>query len=400
MDIPALEGITVLDIGQYVSGPYCAKLFGAFGAEVFKIERPGIGDAARSAGPFPDDIPHPERSGLFLYLNTNKKSITLDLETKAGARIFTDLVKEADVVVENYKPGTMEKLGFGYETLENTNPGLVMVSISDFGQSGPYRDYKGGTMVDYALGGYMYVNGHPDREPLAGGGEQPSYQGGLYGFTGAMAALFSREVTGQGQHIDISIMECMASIHQFTNNRYAYSGIIQKRVGNRYLWTHPATIYQCKDRSVCLSTNTEDRAELLFAMMGIPEITEDPRFATGYHRREHAEEFDEMVRPWFLERTAKEIVESCQEWRIPVMYVNDVEELLEDPHFKEREFWVDIGHPEAGTLPYAAAPFKMSETPARPERAPLLGEQNEEVFSGRLNLSRDALVKLKQQGVI
>lgn len=400
MSMQALEGIRILDLGQYVSAPYCTKLFGTFGAEVIKVEKPGTGDESRSVGPFLDNRPHPERSALFLYLNTNKKGITLNLEKKAGVNILKDLVSYTDVLVENFPPRHMETLGLGYETLEKINPKLVMASISDFGQSGPYRDYKGGTLVDYALSGYMYVNGDPNREPLAGGGEQPAYQGGLHAFTGAMAALLNRDVTGKGQHIDISIMECMTSIHQFTVNRYAYTGVIQKRIGNRYMWTHPSTIYPCKDGYVCISPNTEDKAEMLFTLMGMPEINEDPRFGTGYHRREHAHEFDELVRPWFLEKTKKEIVEACQEWRIPAMYVNNVEDLLKDPHYKERGFWVYADHPEAGKQPFPIAPFRMSETTARSERAPLLGEHNEEIYCKLLNLGREDLRRLWESGVI
>ena len=396
----ALEGIRILDLGRYVSAPYCAKLFGTFGAEVVKIEKPGTGDGARTEGPFLDDRSHPETSALFLYLNTNKKSVTLSLETEAGAGILRDLVKGTDVLVENFRPGTLASFGLDYEALESLNPGLVMVSVTDFGQTGPYRDYKGGRLVDYALGGYMYVNGHPDREPLAGGGEQPQYQGGLHAFTGAMAALINREITGLGQYIDVSIMECMTSVHQFTINRYAYSGMIQKRIGNRYMWTHPSTIYACRDGYVCVSPNTDDKAEMLLTMMGMPEILEDERFRTGYHRRENFEAFDELVKPWFLERTRNEIVETCQEWRIPVMYANNVEELLEDPHLREREFWVDIDHPEAGTHPYPVAPFRMSDSPARSGRPPLLGEHNEEIYCRRLNLGRDDLVRLRAGGII
>ena len=400
MDIPALEGIIVLDISQNVSGPYCAKLFGAFGAEVIKIEKPGIGDSARSTGPFPDDNPHPERSGRFLYMNTNKKSVTLDLETGAGAGIFTDLVREADVVVENHKPGTMKKLGLGYEILEELNPGLVMVSISDFGQSGPYRDFTGSTMVDYALSGYMYVNGHPDREPLAGGGEQPAYQGGVHGYIGVMAALLDRETTGNGQYIDISSTECLASLHQFNVNRYQYSKKVQKRVGNRYTYTHPLTIYQCKDGYVSITPATDDQTERLLLMMEMGHLTEDPRFVSGFLRLAHADEFDELVKPWFLERGRKEIVEGCQDFRVPAAYVNTVEDLLNDQQYVARDFWAELDHPEAGTLPYARAPFRMSETPAQPERPPLLGEHNEEILCNQLGMTHEDLVRLRQDGVV
>ncbi|MBW2091105.1 MAG: CoA transferase [Deltaproteobacteria bacterium] len=396
----ALKGIKALDLSRRVSGSYCAKLLGAMGAEVLKIEKPGQGDVARQDGPFLNDQPHPERSALFLYLNTNKKGITLNLETEAGASIFKDLVKGADVLIENFRPGYLSGLGLAYESLEKINPGLVMVSITCFGQSGPYRDYKGGRLVENALSGYMYINGDPDREPLAGGGEQPGYQGGLHAYTGVMAALISRETTGKGQYIDVSIMECMASIHQFTVNRYVYAGKVQKRVGNRYMWTHPTTIYTCKDGYVSIAPSTEDQTERLLLLMEMPHLLEDPRFETGFHRLEHAEEFDELVRPWFLERTRKEIIELCQEWRVPAAYVNDVADLLEDEQYKARDYWVTLDHPETGSQPYAGPPFKMSETPLQYERAPLLGEHNQEIYQQRLGLSREDLDRLRENGVI
>jgi CoA:oxalate CoA-transferase len=396
----ALTGIKVLDLSEYISGAYCAKLLGAFGAEVVKIEKPDHGDPARSVGPFLNDQPHAERSALFLYLNTNKKGITLNLGDQAGARILKDLVKDSDVLVENFRPGLLPSLGLGYEDLEHINPRIVMVSITDFGQTGPYRGYKGGRLVGNALSGYLYINGDPEREPLAGGGEQPAYQGGVHGYVGVMAALLAREITGNGQHIDISIMECLASLHQFTVNRYEYSKKIQKRIGNRYQYSHPITIYPCKDGYVSICPSADEQNERMLIMMGMGHLLEDPRFETGFHRLVNADEFDELVKPWFLERGRKEIVESCQEFRVPASYVNTVEDLLDDQQYKARGFWAEIDHPEAGSLPYVSAPFKMSETPAYPERAPLLGEHNEEIFCKRLGMAREDLVRLRQAGVI
>jgi CoA:oxalate CoA-transferase len=215
-----------------------------------------------------------------------------------------------------------------------------------------------------------------------------------------MAALLARERTGRGQHIDISLMECMASLHQFTVNRYVYSGTIQKRAGNQYGISYPLTIYPCKDGYVNISVSTDDQAENMFIMMGMDHMLEDERFQTRAQRSVHARALDERVVPWFLRKTGKEIIESCQEWRVPASYVNNVEDLLRDPQFKARDFWVHLEHPEAGRLPYASAPFKMSETPARPERAPLLGEHNREIYCGRLGMSREALVRLRANDVI
>ncbi len=396
----ALAGINVLDLSRYVSGSYCAKLLASFGAEVLKIEKPGSGDEARQTGPFLDDRHNPETSALFLYLNTGKQSITLDLENKEGVGILQDLIQKADVLIENFSMSTLTKLGLDYWTLEPMNPGLVMASITPFGRTGPYKDYGGGRLVENALSGYMYLNGDPNREPLAGSGEQPAYQGGLHAFTGIMAALFSRQLTGKGQSIDISLMECMASLHQFTLNRYEYSGMIQKRVGNRYLWGHPITVYPCKDGLVSISASTEEQTEMLLVLMQMSHLLEDSRFRTGAHRLAHAEEFDELVGPWFMERTRDEIVTSCQVFRVPSAGVNDMSDLLENEQYKARGFWVELDHPEAGTLPYPGPPFKMSETPAEIERAPLLGEHNDLVYHEQLGLSPEEMNRLKRHQII
>jgi len=396
----ALAGITVLDLSEYVAGAYCTKLLGTFGAEVTKIENTNGGDPARRVGPFRNDDPHPETGALFLYLNTNKKSITLDLKTSTGAEILRSLVARTDVLVEGFRPGVMAGMGLGYSSLREANPRLVMASITDFGQSGPYRYYKGGRLVLNALSGYMFVNGEPGREPLAAAGEQPAYMGGLHGYTGIMAALIHRESTGRGQYIDVSQMECMSSIHQFVVNRYAYSGHIQQRVGNRYAHSHPASIYPCKDGYISVNTPSLQFLEPMLTLMELEHMLEDPRFLTPFHCLTNADAFDEMVIPWFQERTRKEILEVFQEWRVPAAVVNDVEDLLDDDHYKARGFWAEIDHPVAGVLPYAATPFRMSETPAKTKRAPLLGEHNGEVYCGVLGMEKAELVRLRGTGVI
>lgn len=396
----ALDNLVVLDVSENISGPYCTKLLGSFGAEVIKIERPDSGDPSREVGPFLNDSPHPERSALFLYLNTNKKSITLDLRSPPGADLLKILTARADVLVENFRPGQMKGWGLGFETLKKINSKLVMASITAFGQTGPYRDYKGGRLVNNALAGYTYLNGDPKREPLTGGGEQPAYQGGLNAYVGVMAALLMRQRTGKGQHIDVAIHECMATIHQFNVNRYIYSKKIQNRVGNRYMYSHPITIYPCQDGLVSIAPSSDEQGENLLLMMEMSHLLEDPRFQTGFHRLANAESFDAEVKPWFLERSSKEIVELCQEWRVPAAYVNNVADILDDPQYKARAFWQQMDHPETGPQPYASAPFKMSETPAQTQRAPLLGEHNQEIYGTRLGLTSKEIDQLKSAGIV
>ena len=396
----ALSGINILDISEGISGPYCTKMLASSGADVIKIEKPGRGDVSRSIGPFPGDVPHPEKSALFLYLNTGKKGITLNLHNAEGAGIFKELIKTTDVLVENDAPGVMKSLGLDYEALYRLNPKLVMTSITPFGQTGPYRDFKATSIIEYSLSGHQYINGDPGREPLQGAGPQPEYQGGLHGFLATMMALYSREDTGLGQWLDISMQECMAGFHQFTITRYTYGRLIKQRSGNRYESDHPISIYPCKDGYVAVSASARPQQEQLYTLIGMPELIQDPRFLTPQDRINNADAFDKLLVPWLKERTKEELFHTLSEWRIPCAPVADPADLLHDPHYKARQFWSEIEHPQAGRLTYPGPPFRMSETPWQVSRAPLLGEHNQEVYCGRLGHSSEDLVRLKEQGII
>ena len=395
-----LDGIGVIDLSDGISGSYCAKMLAGFGAEVIKIERPGVGDSARSLGPFPDDIPHQEKSGAFLYHNTGKKSITLNIETALGRDLMRKLVAGADVLVENFRPCVLQKRSLDYPALSAINPRLVMTSITGFGQTGPYRDFKMESIAGYALGGHQYINGEPDREPLQGAGPQPEYLGGIHGFFGTITGLYSREDAGRGHHVDVSIMECLAGFHQFNLILYTYGGEIKRRTGNRYGGFTVVTIYPCKDGHIALSASSPMQQEQLFALVGMPDLAED---LVGIANRPDdtalKDAFDKRLMPWFRERTKKEIFHTCSQWRIPCAPVTHPGELLDDPHFRERDFWTEIDHPVAGRLPYPGAPFRFQEKHWQLGRAPLLGEHNQEVY-GRLGYGSEDLVRLRQGGVI
>ena len=401
----ALEGLTVLDLSRYVAGAYCGKLLAAYGAEVIKVEAPGEGDGARRVGPFPDGEPDPEASALFLYMNTGKKGLTLDLASDEGVAVLKELVVQADVLIENFAPGVMESMGLDYAALSAINPELVMVSISNFGQSGPYRDYRADTMVEMALSGQMYINGDPEREPLSSSGYQPSYQAALYAYSGIMAALLVRDRDGKGQYVDISIQESMASEHQFTLNRFTASGGIRMRAGNRYGSVHPATIYPCKGVDgkpglVSLGISDPTQYVLLLELLDMSELLDDPRFKNPSLCSQNYVEFDALVRPWFMEHTAEEIVHAFQDNRIPAAFVNEVSEVLDDPQYAFREFWKEIDHPVAGTHRYAGLPYHLSEAPPVYERANLLGEHTDEVLAGKLGYDGERLAQLRKGGVI
>ena len=281
-----LSGIKVLDLTHHIAGPYCAKLLADYGAGVIKIERPVVGDDARRIGPFFGDDPHPEKSGLFLYLNTNKRGITLDLKSDAGLNIFRRLVETADILVENFSPGVMDRLGLSYEALEKINPRLVMTSISNFGQSGPYRGFKSSELITDAMGGWMTIIGDPEREPLKPGGSQAQFVGGLFGALGTMTAFHGREVNGIGQHVDISLMEAVTYIQMNITSTFAYYRHIVKRIGNMVL-PLPGTMLPCKDGYIGAFAVTASQWEILCDWMGKPEFKEDPNFISGPDRAEN-----------------------------------------------------------------------------------------------------------------
>ena len=397
-----LSDVKVLDLTWHIAGPYCTKLLADYGAEVIKVERPGAGDPARSLGPFLGDDPHPEKSGLFLHLNTNKRGITLNLKSSTGKKMFKELVKDVDILVESFSPGVMERLGLGYEELEKINPKLVMTSISNFGQSGPYRDFKASDIILYGMGGEMYDTGIPERHPLKKGGTVIQYQGGNHAAAATMVALFASRLQGIGQQVDISIFETqMGSIDRRMSYliNYQYNKEISPRFGGQGLGI-PYGTYPCKGGYFDLAGGLAFWPRVV-QMLERPDLLNDPRFATGegQARPECREEFDAIFLPWLMQRTNRECVQAGQKAGVLCATVSSMEDLLNDPHWGAREFWVDIEHPVAGKLTYPSGPIRM-ETPFQIRRpAPLLGQHNEEVY-GELGYSRDDLVKLRERGVI
>ncbi len=377
----ALEGLRVLEIAEGISGPYCGKLMAGFGAEVVKIEPPG-GDAARKAGPFPNDTPNPEKSGLFLYLNTGKKSVTLDLDKEGDRERVLDIARRMDVLIENYPPGWLPSLKLGYDDLAAINPRLVMVSITPFGQTGPYRDFLGTDMVVHALSGELYLAGRPEREPLKKGGSLAEYHGGLNGYLGGLNALHAREVTGRGQHVDVSLLEGATSVIGMAVMRWVYGGNLDRRRGaDGHPW--PNGIWPVEDGYIlAYSRPSVDWWALFVKMMeecGIPQFG-DPKYATAEGRTKHVEELDGLFQSWLSGRTKEEVYHLAQRHGLPFGYVATAPDLLASPQLKARGFFVEIDHLAAGRLPYPGAPFVMGKTPFNFTRAPLLGEHNEQVL--------------------
>ena len=380
------------------------KLLAGLGAEVLKIEKPCTGDESRSYGPFPDDIPDGEKSGLFLFLNTNKLDITLNLETITGSAIFKDLIKEADIFVENYSPEIIKGFGIDYPELEKINPKLIMASITPFGQTGPYKDYQAHDINSCAAGGMSIGIGEPDREPLAMPLLQGSYQAGASAAIGILSSLLVRKKTGEGQQIDISEVEVWATLHMVQSTlTFLYRGVTGIRRGiHAGFFLYPDVILPCKDGFINLTAPQLEQWKRFLTLMDNPSWTENPRYRNrrAMHE-EYPDETDELLKPWFKEHTKEEIFQLCQENRIPFSPIYNIDELVKHPHLVERNFFAQIDHPRAGKLKYPVGPCKFSKTNWSLERAaPLLGQDNVEILCGRLGYSKEDISNLRRAGVI
>jgi CoA:oxalate CoA-transferase len=395
----ALSGVKVLDLTHYIAGPYCTKLLADYGAEVIKIEKPRGGDGARRLAPFFHDDPHPEKSGFFLYLNTNKKSITLNLKTEAGKNIFKEQLKNSDILVENFSPRVMPSLGLDYETLRKISPCLVMVSISNFGQTGPYRDFKATEIVLDAMGGWSTIIGHPNREPLKPGGYQSQFVAGLFGAIASVSAYYGQQISSVGQHVDVSVMDAVLYIQMNLTASYTYDNVIRKRYGNR-VGPFPSGILPCKDGYIGAITVTAEKWPVFCEWMGMPELVDDPRFKTVADRALNIDELDAIMISWLIEHDQEELFREGQKRGLPFGIPCNTKMLLESKHLKERGYFVEVEHPLTGKVRYPGAQVKMGDLPYKLNRAPLLGEHNEEIYCGRLGYSRDELVRLQEQGII
>jgi CoA:oxalate CoA-transferase len=399
----ALDGIKVLEYCQMVAGPYCAKLLSDLGAEVIKIEKPGIGDIARSRGPFFHDHAEPELSGLFLYLNTNKLSITLDTETKTGKDIFHKLVKESDILVVDQSPQAMQEQGIPYEALRKLNPGLIMASITPFGQTGPYRDYKAYPLNIFHSGGEGFLTPggveNMGRPPLKATNYLGEYDSGLNAAVGTLAALYWKEATGEGQFIDISKQESVMAVNRVDMVRLAYDGAVINRAkqGAPYGGMLP-----CKNGEYTVFVTWEPvQWQRLVAFMGHPDWTDEEIFKEHGDRVKNGEMLNALLTEWLSQHTREELYHKGQAAGVPFGLVCNSKDLVESDHFKARESFLEIEHPETGAVKYPSVPFKFSGTPCKVTRpAPLLGEHNVDICVKRLGYDRDQLARLKEAGVI
>ncbi|MFQ5933049.1 MAG: CaiB/BaiF CoA transferase family protein, partial [Dehalococcoidia bacterium] len=331
-----------------------------------------------------------------------KKSVTLDLRAPAGARIFKGLVREADVMVESFDPGVLACMGLSYDALSENSPGLVMASITQFGQDGPYRDYKANELIQYALSGLMYPTGLPEREPVQSGGYLPQYKAGLVGAIGVLAALQWRDINDLGQHLDISIHEVAANFLEITPPLYSYQGRVRGRTGSTLSPPTPlCDLYDCKEGHIIVTVLTQQQWASMCEMMGHPEIIDDARFINPRTMTDEAKNYLwEMMGSWFRERAVDEAFELCQLLRVPSAKVMNARDLLDDPHLAERGFFQSLNHPYTGPLNYPGPGFMLSDASDGSAPAPLLGQHNREVYRQRLGYSSHELARLGAVGVI
>ena len=373
-----LAGLRVLELGEMVAVPYCAKLLGDLGADVVKLERPDGGDPSRRCGPAIEGEHDPERSGAFLYLNTSKRSMRLDLESEAGYRDFAALADRADVLLEDRSPGALEALGLGYEALARRNPGLIVTSVTPFGQSGPNAQHRSRHLNLYHSAGHASpfgLAGTSERAPSRAGGHLGEYDAGLTAALGTLAALYARERTGRGEHIDCSKQEAMMCLERVTIGRFANEA-------NPFAGRHgPGGISKAKDGWVMLTVLEKHQWEGMLRIMGNPAWAEAAWCQTQEGRSEHYEEIEAHKNAWVSTRTREEIYHAAQAEGTPAAPVRNVAEVLVWPQLRARGFFRDVEHPRAGVLSLPTAPYRFSKTPWVGTRAPLLGEHDEELRS-------------------
>ncbi|RDK05966.1 CaiB/BaiF CoA transferase family protein [Cupriavidus lacunae] len=404
----ALEHLKVLDLTRVLAGPWATQNLADMGAEVIKIERPGAGDDTRAWGPpFLRDAAGQETrdSSYFLSANRGKRSVTVDIATPAGQDIIRELARQADVVVENYKVGTLGRYGLGYEDLCALNPRLVYCSITGFGQSGPYAALPGYDFVFQGMGGLMSITGMPDGEP--GGGPVKSgiaitdLLTGMYATTAILAALEHRHVSGAGQYIDMALLDCVVTINSYQAINYFLSGKVPQRMGNAHSNMVPYQVFRCKEGDVIVAVGNDSQYRAFCEVIGRPELGRDERFASAGQRNRNREALIPQVAEAMLARTMTDWVERMEAANVPCGPIYNMEQVFEDPQVRHREMQVSLPHGAGVQAPGLANPIRLSGTPVRYERAaPTLGEHTDDILRDRLGYDAARIAALRESGVL
>lgn len=390
-----LQGVRVFELTHVISGSVAGMLLGDLGADVVKIERPGVGEFYR------EEALKNENGISIIYpsYNRNKRGITLNIKTPEAKNIIYKMAKEYDVFVENYRPGVLEGLGFGYEKLKEINPRLIMVSISGYGQSGPYVSMPAYDMTISAMSGFMSMNGPPG-QPTKNGPAVSDFLSGIYGCLGAVSALRYRDLTGKGQHIDVSMMDCGMSLLDAFFAQYRFTGIEPKCNGNRRDNYAPVNAYRTKDGYIFITATLNKQWKALAVLMGRDDLAEDPEYETGIKREKHEEELEKMVGEWASSFETNKLVEVLNEVGVPCAPVQGIAQVMEDPQAKHRGSILEFEYPGVGKYPVTAFVPKFSDIEVPTKRAPLLGEDNEDIYCGQLGYSYDEFKVMKENGII
>jgi len=393
-----LADLRVIEMGQLLAGPFCGQLLADFGAEIIKCEQPGVGDPMRVWG-------REKAHGKSLWwpvVARNKKSITLNLRETEGQDIIRKLVAESDILLENFRPGTLEKWNLGYDELSKINPRLVMVRVSGFGQTGPYAKQAGFGAIGEAMGGLRYVVGDPDGPPARTGISIGDSLAATYAALGALMAIHHRDQTGRGQVVDSSIYESVLAMMESLVTEYDKTGYIRPRTGAILPNVAPSNVYPASDdQMILIAANQDTVFKRLAAAMDRPELAENDRYATHTARGAHQQELDDLIAEWTKTKTADELIKLMEDHGVPAGRIYRAPEMLADPHFQARESIVETPHPEFGTLKMQNVAPRLSDTPGRiASPAPELGEHNEEIYKGVLKFSDADMADMKARGII
>jgi formyl-CoA transferase len=393
----AMEGITVLDLTRVLAGPFCSMILADMGANVIKIEEAGKGADERQLGPFQNG-----ESAYYMNLNRNKKGVTLNLKSPKGKELFKNLVKQADVVLENYRPGTMTKLSLGYDVLKAVNPRIIYAAVSGFGQYGPYTKRPGYDIISQAMSGLMSTTGWPGGYPTRSGTAMGDVLGGLSVTIGILAAIHNRTYTGRGQLVDVALVDSAVASLEIINMIYFTEKRLPQRIGNRYESVYPYDSFQAKDDLVIIGGGNDKLWALFCKHIGKPDLIDHPDYQRTRDRVKNNVAVKKIVEEWTATKIVSEIVDELLAAGIPAAPIYTIEQVANDPHIAgAREMFVPVEHPKAGMTTLTGSHIKLSETKAGIRTpSPSLGQHNEELLSSMLNMSPEEIAALKAEGVI